>query len=84
MNPDEALRSGSNRPDASDALRSLLFDIAAKTQRQIIARIDAAAEGLGTANALRVIGAIEGAEEDLRIIRFCMVLVRDHLPPTTE
>jgi hypothetical protein len=84
MNPIEAHDSGGTPPGANEALRLLLFDIAAKAHRLIIDRIDAAAEGLGTINALRVIGALEGAEEDLRVIRFCMTLVRDHLPPTTK
>lgn len=67
-----------------EAIRSLLFDNAAAAHRRTIDRIDAVAEELGRNNALGVIGALEGAEEDIAFIRTCMTLIRDHFQPTTK
>jgi hypothetical protein len=77
-------QSNSNQAGAEEQVRSLLFDRAAAVHRRLLDRIDAAAEDLGKSNALGVIGAIEGAEEDIKAIRAFMVLVRDHFPLTTE
>lgn len=84
MSPIEADRSGDQSSGASDALRNLLFDVAAESHRRIIDCVDAAAEGIQTTNSLRVLGSLEGTEENLRVIRSCMVLVRDHLPPASK
>lgn len=62
----------------------MLFDNAAKAERRLQDRIDSAADDLEKENFLGVIGAIEGAEEDIGLIRTCMTLIRDHFPPTTK
>ena len=75
---------GSNEANPEERIRSLLFDKAAAANRRLLDRIDAVAEELGRNNALGVIGAIEGADEDIKAIRAFMLLIRDHFPPTTE
>jgi hypothetical protein len=70
--------------DPSQAIRALLFDKAAQAHRRTLDRIDAVAEELGRDNALGTIGALEGAEEDIGVIRTLMSLVRDHFSTTTE
>lgn len=70
--------------DPTEAIRAQLFDNAAQALRRTIDRIDACAEELGRSNALGVIGALEGAEGDIGLIRTLMILVRDHFSTTTE
>jgi hypothetical protein len=70
--------------DPKEAIRAQLFDNAAQAHRRIIDRIDACAEELGRSNALGVIGALEGAKEDIKLIRTLMVLLRDHFSTTTK
>jgi len=60
------------------AIRAQLFDNAAEAHRRTLDRIDAVADALGRNNALGVIGALEGAEEDIAFVRSCMILIRDH------
>jgi hypothetical protein len=68
----------------NEAIRAQLFDNAAQAHRRTLDRIDACAEELGRSNALGVIGALEDAEEDIRLIRTLMILVRDHFSATTK
>jgi hypothetical protein len=82
------MQAPNNHPASIEAspeeqIRSLLFDKAAAANRRLLDRIDAVAEDLGRNNALGVIGAIEGADEDIKALRAFMLLVRDHFPHTT-
>ena len=74
----------SDRVNTEALIRSLLFDKAAAANLRLQNRIDAAAEDLGRSNALGVIGAIEGADEDIKAIRAFMLLIRDHFPHPTQ
>lgn len=65
-------------------MRELLFDKAAEINRRLQERIDSVAEDLNTGNACGVIGAIEGAEQEIGAIRVLMLLARDEFSPATN
>ena len=70
--------------DPKQAIRAQLFDNAAQAHRRMLDRFDSASDALGRSNALGVIGSLEGAEEDIGLIRSLMVLIRDHFSTTTQ
>lgn len=69
--------------DPRKAMHELLFDKAAEINRRLQERIDSVAEDLNTGNACGVIGAIEGAEQEIRAMRVLILLARDEFNPTT-
>ena len=78
------MTTDNTQPDPKESIRAQLFDNAAQAHRRTLDRIDACAEALGRSNALGVIDALEGAEEDISFIRTCMILIRDHFSTTTQ
>lgn len=70
--------------DPTEAIRAQLFDKATEAHRRTVDRIHACAEELGRSNALGAIGALEGTEGDIGLIRTLMLLIRDHFSTTTE
>jgi hypothetical protein len=77
------MTKANDRDTAQEAVRALLFDKAAEINRRLQERIDSVAEDLNAGNACGVIGAIEGAEQEIGVMRALMLLARDEFNQTT-
>lgn len=66
-----------------DAVRARLFKHCETLNARIAERVAHAAGHLANGKATGVLGALDGAEEDLRTIWVLMLFLRDYIPPTT-